>query len=74
MAKTIGEQLKEKEKKDDENKKRAKPFFEEIITCKHCGKYNKVSAVREIIQRAVPAHKTLEVFVEKEYQTKLDKE
>lgn len=65
----------EKQKEDEEaEKKQGKPFFEEIITCKHCGKFNKISAVRTTITPAVPANKTLEVFVEKESQTTLDKE
>ena len=63
----------EKQKEDEAKKKRGKPFFEEIIKCEHCGKFNKVSAVRETIQQAVPAQKTIEVFVEKESQTTLDK-
>lgn len=56
----------------EKTKKVPKAFFEETIACAWCGKSNKVRGVKEVTVPAVPAQRTIEVFVEKETQTKLD--
>ena len=67
------EEHKKDEKKDEERtEKGPKPFFEETINCAFCGRPNKVSAVRETITPSVPAQRSIEVFVEKDTQTKLN--
>lgn len=59
------------EKKEKSKKKGPKPFFEEHINCAWCGKPNIVRGVKETVVPSVPAQRTIEVFVEKDTQTKL---
>lgn len=51
--------------------KKGKFFFNECIECAHCGKKNRVKAVRETVAPAVKAERVLNVTVEKETQTSL---
>ncbi len=66
------DEKKDESEKDNPSTTGPKPFFEETINCAYCGKPNKVSAVRETITPSVPAQRTIEVFVEKDTQTKLN--
>ena len=57
---------------EKKTKKVSKPFLEETIYCPYCDKSIKVTAVKEVTVPAVPAQRTIEVFAEKDTQTKLD--
>lgn len=59
------------EDKKKKGPRKAKPFFEHTVKCAWCGKPNKVKAIKETVEPAVPAQRTLDVFVEKDTQTSL---